>query len=241
MTQLSQQLSHLGFNKDQIRNVSQFLAEESLFASILLNSLPPLEAAIEYLVLHIPECDLPQHFLPANNLSNPFITAAHSGIDNLKRRWIEEKAIKECGWPARIVRECTEEEECIEMWDRLLVALGRKLLGQEIGKSSISSGQTIPYEMKVEEFEAFGGQLVEPGHLVMQLFSTPVSIHVLLSNEGHYPRPGYIPIYLQLPFLLISGFTFSHDFSRPWRWIQISETTKVSAQLWCAYLKENGL
>ena len=194
-TQLSQQLSHLGFNKNQITEVSQFLSTESPFSSILLNSLPPLEAAIEYLILHVPECDLPQRFLPVNNLSNPFVTAVHSGSTDIKRRWVEEKAIKEGGWPARIVRECTEDEECIEKWDRLLVSLGQKLLGREIDADSTSLEETTPYEMKEEEFEAFGGQLADPGHLVIQLFSTPIALHVLFS-EGRYPRPGYIPIYL---------------------------------------------
>ena len=195
MNQLSQQLSHLGFNKNQIRDVSQFLSAESPFAFILLNSLPPLEAAIEYLVLHVPECDLPQRFLPVNNLSNPFITTVHSGLTDIKRRWVEEKAIKEGGWPARIVRECTEDKECIEKWDRLLVFLGQKLLGQEIDVD-ITSEEMTPYEVKEEEFEAFGGQLADPGHLVVQLFSTPIAVHVLFSEGGCYPRPGYIPVYL---------------------------------------------
>jgi len=195
MDQLAQQLSHLGFNKNQIRDVSQFLSAETAFASILLNSLPPLEAAIEYLVLHVPECDLPQRFLPVNNLSNPFITAVHSGLTDIKRRWVEEKAIKEGGWPARIVRECTEDEECIEKWDRLLVFLGQKLLGQEIDVD-ITSEETTPYEVKEEEFEAFGGQLADSGHIMIQLFSTPIAVHVLFSDERRYPRPGYIPVYL---------------------------------------------
>ena len=191
--QLSQPLSLLGFSKNQIRNASQFLSEESPFASILLNSLPPLEAAIEYLVLHIPECDLPERFLPTNNLSNPFVTAVHSGLSDIKRRWVEDKATKEGGWPASVVRECTKNEECIEKWDQLLVLLGQKLLGHEI---DTLSEETIPYEVKEDEFEAFGGQVVEPGHLVIQLFSTPIAVHALFSTEGSYPRPGHIPIYL---------------------------------------------
>jgi ATP-dependent RNA helicase DHX57 len=138
----------------------------------------------------------PSTFPACNNLSNPFITAVHSGLTDIKRRWVEEKAIKEGGWPASVVRKCTEDEECIEKWDRLLVSLGQKLLGREIDTDSISSEATTPYEMKEEEFEAFGGQLAEPGHLVVQLFSTPIAVHVLFSDEGCYPRPGYIPIYL---------------------------------------------
>lgn len=194
--QLNQPLSLLGFSKNQIRNAAEFLTEESLFASILLNSLPPLEAAIEYLVLHIPECDLPQRFLPKNNLSNPFVTAVHSGLSDIKRRWVEEKATKEGGWPASVVRECTKNEECVEKWDQLLVLLGHKLLGQEIDSGITFPEETIPYEIQEDEFEAFGGQVVEPGHLIIQLFSTPIAVHVLFSNEGNYPRPGHIPIYL---------------------------------------------
>ena len=45
----------------------------------------PLEACIEYLILHIPEHDLPQRFLPGNNSSN----SAQAEEYDLTGRWIE--------------------------------------------------------------------------------------------------------------------------------------------------------
>ena len=104
---VTQQLGHLGFSNAQARDAISFLTQSSALASNLLGSLPSLEAAIEYLVLNVPECDLPQRFLPSTNSSNPFITSAHSGSDDLKRRWIEDRAVKEAGWPAHVVKDST--------------------------------------------------------------------------------------------------------------------------------------
>ena len=196
VVQLDEQLRHLGFNKNQISNVTKFFSEESSLSSSLLNILPPLEACIEYLILHTPECDLPQRFLPSNNSSNPFITAAYSGPADIKRRWIEEKAVKEAGWPANIVKDCTADEKCIERLDFLMVTLGRKLRGQVLEESLNTPNEAAFYDIKEDEFEAMGGSIVEPDHLELPLFSAPVSVHILFSNNEYYPRPGYIPVYL---------------------------------------------
>jgi len=193
---LGQQLTHLGFKKPQIRDATKFLSEESVLTFNLLNTLSPLEAAIEYLILHLPECDLPQRFLPSSNSSNPFITAAHSGNTDLKRRWIEEKAVKEAGWPPNAVKECTSEVQFIEKWDLLMVALGQKLIGNSIDAISTTPSDLESYPIEQDEYEALGAELVEPGHVVFPLFSVPISVHILFSAEEQYPRPGYIPIYL---------------------------------------------
>jgi len=192
---LSQQLGHLDFRKNQIRDATAFLSEESTLTSNLLSSLSPLEACIEYLVLHLPECDLPQRFLPTNNSSNPFITSAHSGHDDLKKRWIEEKAVKEAGWPMHAVQRCTANPRFLQSWDLLIVALGQMLIGSQID-DVIADDAVSPYEIEVDEYEALGAQLEEPGHLVLPLFSAPITVHILFSDTGHYPRPGYLPIFI---------------------------------------------
>ncbi|KAH9486308.1 Putative DEAH-box ATP-dependent helicase [Psilocybe cubensis] len=193
--EIAQQLGHLDFKKSQIQDATKFLSEESPLTFSLLSSLSPLEAAIEYLVLHLPECDLPQRFLPSNNASNPFITSAHSGQDDLKKRWIEEKAVKEAGWPLNAVNECTKvNPELIFKWDSLMVALGRKLVGSPIIASN--ADESAPYSIEVEEYEALGAHLEEEGHLILPLFSAPIVVHILFSETEKYPRPGYIPIYI---------------------------------------------
>ncbi|KAF4611691.1 hypothetical protein D9613_004209 [Agrocybe pediades] len=190
---ISQQLEHLGFKKSQIKDAISFLTKESPLTFSLLGSLSPLDAGIAYLVLHLPECDLPERFLPSNNSSNPFITSAHSGQDDLKKRWIEEKAVKEAGWPLQAVKDCTAARpDILEHWDLLMVALGRKLTG-----TSLSDDTNSPaYPIEVEEYEALGAHLEEEGHLVLPLFSAPIKIHILFSSSGNYPRPNYIPIYI---------------------------------------------
>ncbi|KAF8167397.1 P-loop containing nucleoside triphosphate hydrolase protein [Crassisporium funariophilum] len=191
---LSRQLGHLGFNQAQIRDVTKFLSEPSAFASNLLGSLSPLEACIEYLILHVPECDLPQRFLPTNNSSNPFITSAYSGNDDLKRRWIQDKAVKEAGWPPNAVKECTADMTTIQSWDLLMVALGKKLIGLQMNDTATDTSPAYPIEE--DEYIALGARLENPGHIILPLFSAPIDIHILFSGDAQYPRPGYIPIYI---------------------------------------------
>jgi len=188
-------LGHLGFNKVQIRNATEFLSQSSALLSKLLSSLSPLEACIEYLILHIPECDLPQRFLPSNNSSNPFITSAHAGEHDLKRRWIEEKATKEAGWPLQVVKECTTDPRFIQSWDLLMVVLGKRLIGQKMNETS-SINSFAAYLIEEGEYAALGARLEEPGHLILPLFSAPIDVHILFSIDECYPRPGYLPIFV---------------------------------------------
>ena len=194
--EISLQLGHLGFTKAQIKDATKFLSQESPLTFKLLDSLSPLEAAIEYLILHVPECDLPEQFLPSVNASNPFITSAHSGQDDLVRRWVEDKAVKEAGWPPQAVKECiAAEADSLKRWDLLMVALGRKLIGEQT-LIATDIGKATPYVIEEDENEALGAYLEEEGHLVLPLFSAPIKIHILFSATEQYPRPSYIPIYI---------------------------------------------
>lgn len=197
---LIKQLATLGFTPVQARNAVQFLSVSSPVTANLLGSLPPLEACIEYLILHVPECDLPKRFLPDSNSSNPFITSAHSGADDLKKRWIENKAVKEAGWPPLVVKECVSDARLVQNWNFLLVALGKRLLGQRIEDVFTSPVPTLaPFDISVEEYEALGAHFEEPFHLVMPLFSAPLTLHVFTSSDEGYPRPGAAPMYLTSP------------------------------------------
>lgn len=189
---ISKNLGLLGFTKAQVQDATTFLSQESALTSSLLNSLAPLQACIEYLILHVPECDLPERFLPSQNSSNPFISSAHSGNDDIKIRWIEDKAVKEAGWPAKAVKECLKDRQLVEHWDLLMVKLGYLLVGQD--SANIEEGPG--YEIDETEYEALGGHLAEPGHLVLPLFSAPIQIHIHFSVEANYPRCGYLPLYL---------------------------------------------
>ncbi|KAJ7070765.1 P-loop containing nucleoside triphosphate hydrolase protein [Mycena amicta] len=191
--QVNQQLVTLGFTAIQARNAVQFLSRPSPTTTNLMGSHSRLDAAVEYLILHVPECDLPGRFLPSENSSNTFITSTHSGADDLKRRWIEDKAAKEAGWPAHIVKSCIDDDASLaENWDTLLVTLGRKLIGKDT--SSIDATESQPYQVDVDELEAMGASLEDSTNLIMPLFSAPVKLHVLVSSEKQYPRPGYTPL-----------------------------------------------
>ncbi|KAJ6504362.1 P-loop containing nucleoside triphosphate hydrolase protein [Mycena vulgaris] len=191
---VNQQLGLLGFTVVQARNAVNFLSRPSPVTANLMNSLPPLEAAIEYLILHVPECDLPQRFLPTANSSNSFIMSTHSGADDLKRRWIEDKAAKEAGWPIHVVQACIEADpSLVEHWDLLLSTLGKKIIGIE---DAVIPAGAEPYQIDPDEIEAMGGSLVDPTQLVMPLFSAPVKLHVIISAEEAYPRPGHAPMFI---------------------------------------------
>ena len=181
----------------QSKKAISFLSQPSPFAFTLLSSASHLEAAIEYLILDLPECDLPQRFLPSSNSSNPFIASVHSGTDDLKRRWVEDKAVKEAGWPAHAVKACTTNPELLENWDLLTMALIKWLVGEDRNDRSESvSDDSIPFELDLDELEALGISFSEPEQLLMPLFSAPILVHILRSSDKGYPRPGFSPMYM---------------------------------------------
>jgi ATP-dependent RNA helicase DHX57 len=157
-----------------------------------------LEAAIEFLILSIPECDLPQRFLPSINSSNPFITSAHSGEDDLKRRWTEDKAVKEAGWPAHAIKLLTSNPKIVDQWDLLIVSLGRRLIGEDWTDQPDSPAdiEQKPYQINVDEVEALGAHFIDATQLVMPLFSAPIQVHMIVSANQGYPRHGYAPMYI---------------------------------------------
>ena len=194
---VSRQLEVLGFSSVLVQNAIKFLTKPSAITANLLAVSTPLEAAIEYLVLHVPECDLPQRFLPTKNSSNPFITSLHSGSDDLKRRWIEEKATKEAGYPANVVKECMTDTKSSDDGASLIASLGKRLLGEDDSFSEFSP-DCIPYDIEPTELEAYDATFVTKSELVMPLFSAPIQVHIFVSTDSQlaYPRPDFIPVYL---------------------------------------------
>lgn len=192
-----QQLTRLGFQSVQARNAIDFLSKPSPMVDKLLGTLSSLEASIEYLVLHLPEEALPERFLPSVNSSNPFITGAHSGSDDLKARWATEKAIKEAGWPAYVVKELTADAQYTGDWDLLLAALGKKLIGDDSPTSKdATNSDGERFQIDSEETEAFGGHFEDAHHLVMPMFSAPATLHVMVSSDGSYPCRTFAPMYI---------------------------------------------
>ncbi|KAH9964169.1 P-loop containing nucleoside triphosphate hydrolase protein [Russula dissimulans] len=207
-------LESLGFKKSQAHDAVTFFSKPSLLASTLLRAASPLEACIEYLVLHIPEVDLPQRFLPGNNSSNPFVTSIHEGREDIKKRWIEERAIKQAGWPAHIVRECTAEPRLLEEWALLVAALNRRLIGELwLDVSMQPADDDVEERITEDEIESMGASYADDHTftLVMPLFLAPVHLHFVIPpgysyNRSSRPPPMYltsssVPAYVRLHLL----------------------------------------
>ena len=213
---LLKQLATLGFKTTQARNAITTLSQPSPIASVLLRSNPPLQACIEYLILQVPECDLPQRFLPTLNSSSSFITSAHAGSDDLKRRWAEEKAIKECGWPAHVVKECMAEERLSNDWELLVSALNLRLLGDDWRELVEEEPPTEKVkDLGEDEAEAFGAYRNENNELVIPMPVAPLRLVIIplsggdFRGHGHPPAlyivsssvPAYIRLYLSSKLL----------------------------------------
>lgn len=198
---VTQQLGHLSFKPDQIRNALAFLSKPSPLGSNLLNTMSPLEACIEHLVLHLPECDLPESFLPGINSSNPFIVSGHSGSDDLEKRWVEEKITKEAGFPAHTVKECTADRHSVINMDLLVAFLDRRLIGEGVGAQANTDDVVLAnvvdgIRSNLDEVEALGAHFVDTSHVSMPLFSAPVELHVMLPSCSDHSFHNYPPVYI---------------------------------------------
>lgn len=150
-TALTTQLTTLGFRPSHIASSLGALnaAHVRLHSSggigstndplvLSLSTLSPLEAAIEWMLLHLPEDDLPPRYRPSASASE-FISSAGSANRNgdnqstLVRGWVIERLVKKAGFPRkaveRIVVEGGEERESVA-----IDLLGRRLCGWEDGQ-----------------------------------------------------------------------------------------------------------
>ncbi|OCH95734.1 P-loop containing nucleoside triphosphate hydrolase protein [Obba rivulosa] len=195
--QIREQLKHLGFKPVQIQNAVNALSQQSPLTSRLLRSLPALQACIEYLILQVPECDLPERFLPSVNSSNPFVTAAHAGTDDLRKRWIQDKAVKECGWPVHVVKECMTHSAVAEDWALLLRTLNARLIGTRDAEVTTDSDLADPEPVDRDELESFGAQFGQSGEIIIPLPIAPMQLVVYATNEYLPTRGDPPPLYVR--------------------------------------------
>ncbi|THH29051.1 hypothetical protein EUX98_g5134 [Antrodiella citrinella] len=192
---LHQQLGKLGFTAAQSRTATTALCQTSRLTSSLLSTMSPLQACLEYLVLHVPECDLPSRFLPTANSSNPFISSAHSGTEDLERRWIEDKAVKECGWPAHVVRECMDVVSSADDWGSLVKLLNCRLLGESPEEASTDSSPDFEVLDKTE-LEGWNGRFITPTHIALPMPVAPFELHIILDTDRTLPTSNCPPMYI---------------------------------------------
>jgi hypothetical protein len=204
---LLKKLGTLGFKPDQSQKAVDFLSKPSPLAYSLFDTLSPLEACIQYLILHVPECDLPERFMPSINSSNPFVTGGHSGDDDIKKRWIEDKMVKEGGWPSHVVKTAIEQDPSLAEDQRLLtINLCSRLLGND---AALEASDGNAEDVDSEELDSLGGKYAEPGHLIIPLPIAPFKLHIFLSAGQISPlnRPAVyissdsVPSYIRLHIL----------------------------------------
>ncbi|GBE77256.1 Putative DEAH-box ATP-dependent helicase [Sparassis crispa] len=188
-----QQLNHLGFTIAQARKALAAFSDPSPLISSLWRRLSPVQACIEYLILQVPECDLPQRFLPSVNSSNPFVTSTHSGTEDLKKRWIEDRAVKECGWPAHVVKECLSEEGSAKSWALLLRALNFRLIGEDAEAVATPDAEGDMEALDEDELNSFGAYFSESSQLVIPLPVAPMRLNVIVSAQRTLPTHGTPP------------------------------------------------
>ena len=115
----------------------------------------------------------------------------HSGTEDLKSRWVEEKAVKECGWPAHIVKQYLTNKRLVEDWGLLQQALNRALLGQTDDTGELSHETEAIDE---DELAAYDARFVDTKHLIIPLPLAPLQLHiVLLSEDRVLPSAGEPP------------------------------------------------
>lgn len=136
---IAAQLQTLGFRPAHVTSCMSALAAaharlHSAGASgndplvLSLSILSPLEAAIEWLLLHLPEDDLPPRYRPSASAANMVTgaSAKQGGKSALVRGWVADKLVRQAGFPRKAVDSAlvTETRE-----SRALEVLGRRLCG----------------------------------------------------------------------------------------------------------------
>lgn len=141
INEIENQLTTLGFRPAHIRSclsaVSSAYARLHSSSSSLndplvlsLSFLSPLEAGIEWLLLHLPEDDLPPRYRPTTS-SSDFVTGASAksgGKDGLVKGWLVDKMVKKAGFPRKAVEMVLENQ--MEQ-GAVLDELGRRLCGYD--------------------------------------------------------------------------------------------------------------
>lgn len=137
---VERQLKQLEFRPAHIRSCLRAL--ESAYArlhtgsstqandplALSLSFLSPLEAAVEYLLAHLPEDDLPRNYRPAQNVADfvSGVVGPGGGQEGLRKAWLIDKLVKKAGFPRKAVEEVANVENREEV---ALDLLGRRLCG----------------------------------------------------------------------------------------------------------------
>jgi ATP-dependent RNA helicase DHX57 len=171
-----------------------------------LSILSPLEAAIEWLLLHLPEDDLPMRYRPSAS-SADFITGASAkegGQNALVKGWLVDKLVKQAGFPRKAVQSVMETEGRESV---ALDKLGRKLCGWDEpdeygegwqGDETAAGERRVGREEEVLAVEAVLGdrfEQISPTEFAVTIgeegSKDTIRLHVLFDQYSPYPSPSY--------------------------------------------------
>ncbi|KAG8784470.1 hypothetical protein FRB91_003631 [Serendipita sp. 411] len=202
---LAKSLSSLGFKASSITATLQGLSSNSSFAGSLLSHLPPLEAALEYLLLHTPESDLPTQFTPNRGSSGSFISSIHDGNESLKQRWLEDRAVKDAGYPRVAVKGVLKTIK--DPTDIVFEFLTHKLVGQAFpdnyGDSFDMESRDICRQEEIEAIQAIFPEALfdeKLSTMAIPLESPATYLNVMYSPDHPYPLSTRLP-----PFYISSS------------------------------------
>lgn len=190
-----------------------------------LNILSPLEAAIEWLLLHLPEDDLPPRYRPGAS-SASMVTGAQAGGGQaaLVRGWLADKLVRQAGFPRKAVETVLANEDKESL---ALEILGRRLAGWHGEDGGWGDGEVTSWSgdeaaaeerqlMRDEEILALdavlgdryrrvsGSKDGEADEVAVELEagSEQLTLHIVLDDLSPYPSSQY-PTRLP-PFYLTS-------------------------------------
>ncbi|BEJ12269.1 hypothetical protein CspHIS471_0207290 [Cutaneotrichosporon sp. HIS471] len=173
-----------------------------------LNLLSPLEAAIEWLLLHLPEDDLPARYRPGSSGANMVTGATVGGQEQLVRGWLVDKLVRDAGFP----RKAVESVLSIEGRESLaLEMLGRRLCGWHGTDGGWGDAEVIPAEedeerqvcrdeemlaldaVLGERFRRVSGEGGAADEIAVDLDGGKehLTLHVVLDAYSPYPSPQY--------------------------------------------------
>jgi len=227
VTSLSAQLDTLGFRPTHIRScLSALQAAHARLHSpsssstgkadplvLSLSILSPLEAGIEWLLLHLPEDDLPLRYRPSSS-SSDFITGARvGGAEVMVKGWQVERLVKDAGFPRKAVERVLEHDgkgkgkgESVA-----LDILGRRLCGwendedgwsvEELSNGSGGNEEAVTdrntgRDEEIMALEAVLGERyrkVSATEIVIEIPSSTdtISLHIIFEEDSPYPSPQY--------------------------------------------------
>lgn len=150
---LRTQLTTLGFRPAHIASALTALSSASARLNsssgassdplvLSLTILSPLEAAIEWLLLHLPEDDLPQRYRTSASSADFVVGASKQG--GLVKGWLADKLVKQAGFPRKAVENVLHMEGLSE--GAALEILGRKLCGWQGEDEGWGSDEVMPWD-----------------------------------------------------------------------------------------------